>query len=43
MRGIGAGGGAMVWERLERHEMRYLVRRAGTTEPGQPPDPSRRH
>ena len=41
MRGIGAGGGAMVLERLERYEMRYLARRGGTTEPGQPPDPSR--
>ena len=30
-----------MWERLERYEMRYLARRAGTTEPGQPPDPSR--
>ena len=30
-----------MWERLERYEMRYLARRAGATEPGQPPDPSR--
>ena len=30
-----------MWDRLERYEMRYLARRAGTTEPGQPPDPSR--
>ena len=30
-----------MWDRLERYEMRYLARRSGTAEPGQPPDPSR--
>ena len=30
-----------MWERLERYEMRYLARRGGSTQPGQPPHPSR--
>src|SRR5215470_11526830 len=41
MRGHQVGRCGTVWERLERYEMRYLARRAGAAEPGQPPDPSR--
>src|SRR5215468_5640172 len=40
IRGVRAGRCATVWERLERYEMKYLARRGGTTEPGQPPFPS---
>src|SRR5262245_2284403 len=40
MRGVRVGRCATVWERLERYEMKYLARRGGTTEPGQPPFPS---
>src|SRR5262252_4013251 len=40
MRGHQVGRCGTVWERLERYEMKYLARRGGTTEPGQPPFPS---